>query len=133
MSNQLIIACPFQTGWAVTSVSARSKSALERQAKEALAEFLIWGWLDLPNQHPRLGLVQSEDDPRTEYLLSELFRRARKMDDNGEAYVIYIGTTFMELKVPHPSEIPWNKSPMDVAIGRLIHEVKSIIKDFDLT
>ncbi len=134
MKKHLIVACPFRTGWAVSSVSARTKQELEGLAKEMLAEFLIWGWLDLPKCYPRLDLAYSysRDNPRTEYLLSELFKRAEKMGGSDcEPYVIYIGTDPMELKVPHPSEIPWNQSPMDVAIRCLINEVKSILKEYD--
>ena len=133
MSNHLIIACPHKTGWAVDSVSAKTKKELEKLAKQTLAEFLILGWLDLPKNYQRLGLSHSEGDPRNEYLLSELFKRARKMDLDCEYYVIYIGTEYMELEVPHPSTIPWNKSPMDVMIHRLIEEVKAILKEYDVT
>ena len=126
----MIIACPTLTGWAITSVSAEVQQELARLAKEALHHFLIEAYLELPKRYRSLALSSSQDDPRNEFLLSELFKRAVKMDDGGEQYVIYIGTSYMELQVPEPKEIRGDQGPMKVVVSRLVEEVRSILKEY---
>ena len=130
MEEHLIIACPTLTSWAITSVRAETEQERERLAREVLHEFLIEGYLELPGQYKSLALSKSKADPRNEFLLSELFKRAVKMDDDGEQYVIYIGTSYIELQVPEPKEIRGDQGPMKVVVSRLVEEVRNILKEY---
>lgn len=52
------------------------------------------------------------------------------MDDDGEQYVIYIGTSYIELQVPEPKEIRGDQDPMKVVVSRLVEEVRNILKEY---
>lgn len=129
--KHLVIASPHYTGWAVASVSARTRAERERLAKERLAELILDEFLCLAKRYPRLQLAAySGYDLRREYLLSELFKRARGKDDDGESYVIYVGTMVVELLVPRQNTIKKLLEPMDFMIERLVTEIRSILRSY---
>ena len=129
--KHLVIACPCTAGWAVTSVCASTETELEEEVKKVLSEFLLDEFLCLAKRYSNLKLNEFRgDSAKREYLLSELFKQAREKEVAGERYVIYVGTDCMELVVPHPKEIPWNRAPMDEMIHRLIKEVREILKGY---
>ena len=129
--KHLVIACPHTTGWAVTSVRARTKHERERLAKEMMAELILDEFLSLAESHPQFRLAAySDNDSRREYLLSELFKRAREKDDDGETYVIYVGTMVTELPVPRQNATRTLREPMDRLIRLLVREIRSILKDY---
>ncbi len=129
--KHLVIATPYTTGWAVTSVWAPTEEELEQEAKKALAEFILDEFLELGKRYPNLGLREFRDDPaKRDYLLSELFKRARQKEDFGQEYIVYVGTDPMELVVPHPKDSPWNRAPMDEMIRRLMKEIRDILKTY---
>jgi len=129
--KHLVIASPHYTGWAVTSVCASNKAERERLAKEMMAELILDEFLCLAKRYPRLELAAySRNDLRREYLLSELFKRARKNDDDGEPYVIYVGTMVTELLVPRQNAMRTLREPMDVVISQLVKEIRAILKSY---
>ena len=129
--KHLVIACPHYTGWAVTSVCASNQAERERLAKEMMAELILDEFLCLGKRYPSLCLsAYSDNDSRREYLLSELFKRAREKDDDGETYVIYVGTMVTELPVPRQNATRTLREPMDRLIRLLVREIRSILKDY---
>lgn len=129
--KHLVIACPHTTGWVVTSVCASNQAERERLAKEMMAELILDEFLCLGKRYPSLCLsAYSDNDSRREYLLSELFKRAREKDDDGETYVIYVGTMVTELPVPRQNTMRTLREPMDHLIRLLVREIRSILKDY---
>lgn len=130
-TKYLVIASPHYTGWAVTSVCASNKAERERLAKEMMAELILDEFLCLARRYPRLQLAaDSGNDLRRAYLLSELFKRAREKDDDGESYVIYVGTMVVELPVPRQNTMKKLREPMDVMISQLVKEIRAILKSY---
>lgn len=131
VAKHLVIACPHTTGWAVTSVWASKKAELEQLARGALAELILDEFLCLAKRYPSLKLPRFKgNDPRREYLLSELFRRAREKDDDNESYVIYVGTMVTELLVPRQNAMRTLREPMDHMIRLLVREIRSILRSY---
>lgn len=129
--KHLVIASPHYTGWAVTSVCASNKAERERLAREMMAEFILDEFLCLAKRYPRLQLAAySDNDSRREYLLSELFKRAREKDDDGESYVIYVGTMVTELPIPRQNTMKKLCEPMDAMISQLVKEIRSILESY---
>jgi hypothetical protein len=125
LEHYLIVACPNRTGWSINSVTANTEEELEAEAKKVLAEFLFDDFLCLAR---RYGVPRYGSSLKKEYILDELFKRARLRDIDGETYVIFIGRDCAELPVPHPKEIRWNEAPMDAVIRRLHKEITKILK-----
>jgi hypothetical protein len=125
LEHYLIVACPNRTGWAINSVTAHTEEELEVEAKKVLVEFLFEEFLCLAK---RYGVPRHGSSPKKEYILAELFKRARTHDNDGVPYVIFIGIACAELPVPHPKEIRWNETPMDAVIRRLNKEITEILK-----
>lgn len=129
--KHLVIACPHTTGWAVTTVRARTKHERERLAKKMIAELILDEFLSLAESHPQFQLAaDSDNDSRREYLLSELFRRAREKDDDGETYIIYVGTLVTELPVPRQNAKRTLREPMDRMIRVLVREIRNILRSY---
>lgn len=129
--KHLVIASPHYTGWAVTSVCASNKAERERLVKEMMAELILDEFLCLAKRYPRLQLAAySGYDLRREYLLSELFKRAREKDDDGESYVIYVGTWVTELLVPRQNTMKKLSEPMDFMISQLVKEIRAILQSY---
>ena len=129
--KHLVIASPHYTGWTVTSVCASNKAERERLAKETMAELILDEFLCLAKRYPRLQLAAyNGNDLRREYLLSELFRRAREKDDDGESYVIYVGIMVTELLVPRQNAMGTLREPMDHTIRLLVREIWSILRSY---
>ena len=132
VANHLVIACPHATGWAITSVRAPKKAALEKLAKEALAEFILDEFLCLAKCYPDLRLAAyAGNNWRREYLLSELFRRAREKEIAvEEGYPIYVGTDVLVLSVPRQNTMKTLCEPMDFMIEQLVKEIRAILKSY---